>query len=236
MPGEALTWEARDLRRTFRRGGEEVRALDGLALAIEPGELVAVTGPSGCGKTTLLHVLALLDADFEGTLRFRGVDVRALKPAERTRLRLTGVGLVFQNFHLLTALDARGNAALPHWRLHGDRRAALRRATALLEELGLGDRLRHPVGKLSGGEMQRVALARALANDPPVLLADEPTGNLDAANGAALVAGVAALAAEGRSVVAVTHDPALVAAAARRITMRYGRVAADERARGPEAS
>lgn len=222
-----MLYELEDVRRRFERGSAEVRALDGLTLSVAEGELVAVTGPNGCGKSTLLHVLALLDAGFEGQARFRGRTLAGLPPRARAALRLAEIGMVFQSFHLLTALDARDNVALPHWRLHGSQQAARRRAEELLTELDLGHRLRHPVGRLSGGEMQRVALARAQVNDPPVLLADEPTGHLDAVSARAILALFARIHAGGRTILVVTHDPDMLSAASRVITLRYGRVAHD---------
>ena len=219
-----MLYEARALRRVFPSDGEVLRALDGVDLAVETGELLAVTGPNGCGKTTLLHVLALLDPAYEGTLRFQGRDVAAMTAGERTRLRGEAIGLVFQRFHLLPWLNARDNAALPHWRRHGDRRAARRQAEALLERMGIADRRRQKVWRLSGGEQQRVALARALVNDPPVVLADEPTGNLDAAATVQITRLFEELVAEGRTVVTVSHDRELIAAATREVRLRYGRV------------
>jgi ABC-type lipoprotein export system ATPase subunit len=220
-------YSAERLRRVHRRGDSEVVALDEISLQIDAGEYVAVAGPSGCGKTTLLHVLGLIDPDFTGTLRFRGQRVEGCAPAERACLRLGTIGFVFQAFHLLTSLDVRDNVALPHWRLHGDRRAARERAEVLLRELKLEHRLRHDPSRLSGGEMQRAAIARALVNDPPLILADEPTGNLDAKSTRSVLEIFAHLWTSGRTLVVISHDPEVVTRARRVLVLRYGRLSVD---------
>jgi macrolide transport system ATP-binding/permease protein len=222
-----MLYAARGLRRVFQSGTKEVRALDGLSLTVDAGTLVAVAGPSGCGKTTLLHVLGLLDAGFEGEVALEGQDVRALSAAARARLRMARIGLVFQSFHLLPSLDVRHNVALPHWKLHGDRKRALARADELLTELHLHERLTHDTTRLSGGEMQRVAIARALVNDPAVLLADEPTANLDAESTEAVVRLLQRAHARGAAVIVSSHDPEMIAHARRVIRLRYGRVVED---------
>jgi putative ABC transport system ATP-binding protein len=215
-----------DVSRTFQTRAGPVRALDGISLRIDEGEKCAFAGPSGSGKSTLLALLGLLDGDFTGSLFMRGRAIAGLSSAERARLRLAEVGLVFQSFHLLPALDVRRNVALPHWKLFGDEKRALARAESLLAELGLEHRARHDVTRLSGGEMQRVAIARALVNEPRVVLADEPTANLDAESAAAVVALLERAHAGGAILVVCTHDSDLLAAFPRVVRLRRGKVVA----------
>ncbi|WP_321168695.1 ABC transporter ATP-binding protein [Halorubrum distributum] len=185
-------------------GGEPVVALDDVDFAVRPGEFVAVVGPSGSGKSTLLNVLGLLDDPTAGRRLLDGTDVTNLSVAERTRARKESIGFVFQDFHLLPTLTAVENVAMPTAFDPGD---ASDRAADLLARFGLGDRLDHEPSELSGGQKQRVAIARALINEPAVLLADEPTGNLDTETGEAILAEFERVKAEGVAVVAVTHDP-----------------------------
>ncbi|WP_276075639.1 ABC transporter ATP-binding protein [Polyangium mundeleinium] len=220
-----LLYELASVTRTFRTPGLEVRALEDVSFTLAEGELVAIAGPSGSGKSTLLAVLGLLDADVSGEVTMRGQSVRRMTSRERARARLEGIGLVFQTFHLLPALDVRHNVALPHWKLHGHHGRALARAEALLAELGLEARIRHDVTRLSGGEMQRVAIARALVNDPAVVLADEPTANLDEASAGAVVSLLRRANARGAAVVVCTHDTELLASFPRVLRMRHGRMA-----------
>jgi len=185
-------------------GGEPVVALDDVDFAVRPGEFVAVVGPSGSGKSTLLNVLGLLDDPTAGRRLLAGTDVTNLSVAERTRARKESIGFVFQDFHLLPTLSAVENVAMPTAFDPGD---ASGRAADLLTRFGLGDRLDHEPNELSGGQKQRVAIARALINEPAVLLADEPTGNLDTETGEAILAEFERVKSEGVAVVAVTHDP-----------------------------
>ncbi|SDF21542.1 putative ABC transport system ATP-binding protein [Halorubrum xinjiangense] len=185
-------------------GGEPVVALDDVDFAVRPGEFVAVVGPSGSGKSTLLNVLGLLDDPTAGRRLLDGTDVTSLSVAERTRARKESIGFVFQDFHLLPTLTAVENVAMPTAFDPGD---ASDRAAALLGRFELGDRLDHEPSELSGGQKQRVAIARALINEPAVLLADEPTGNLDTETGEAILREFERVKAEGVAVVAVTHDP-----------------------------
>ncbi|MFB6249049.1 MAG: ABC transporter ATP-binding protein [Salinibacter sp.] len=198
--------QLRGVTKTYRRGGAPVRALRDVSLTIPEGAFVGVVGPSGSGKTTLLHLLAALDQPSTGTIRVGDWTLGALDEAARARYRRSMVGLVFQEFHLVPTMTARENVALPLL-LAGvppDERAP--RARRVLETVGLGDRTDHRPAELSGGEQQRVATARALVGDPPLLLADEPTGNLDAGTGARIVDLLARLRREdGRTVVVVTH-------------------------------
>jgi ABC-type lipoprotein export system ATPase subunit len=225
-PREVLI-AAEGVERRYRAGERVVHALRGVSLAIHRGEFVAIVGASGSGKSTLLHLLGAVDAPDAGRVRFEGRDITRLADAEATRLRLLRVGLVFQRFYLMPTLTALENVMLPM--AEAGRPAAARRARAaeLLDYVGLADRAAHRPSQLSGGEQQRVAVARALANEPALLLADEPTGELDAATGAALITLLQRLNADGLTCVLVTHDSALAQAAPRVVTMRDGQVLED---------
>ena len=197
--------ELRGVTKRYPGGGAEpVVALDDVDFAVEPGEFVAVVGPSGSGKSTLLNVLGLLDDPTEGRRLLDGTDVTSLSIAERTAARKESIGFVFQDFHLLPTLTAVENVALP---TAFDPSDASDRAADLLDRFGLGDRLDHEPSELSGGQKQRVAIARSLINEPAVLLADEPTGNLDTDTGESILAEFERVKREGVAVVAVTHDP-----------------------------
>jgi putative ABC transport system ATP-binding protein len=204
--------------------GAAVHALRGVSLAIEPGEFVAVAGPSGCGKSTLLQVIGGIDSPTSGSVELMGTPLEALSDRELTRLRLTRLGFIFQRFHLLPVLTARENVELPMSEagVRGPERRA--RATELLEYVGLAQRANHRATQLSGGEMQRVAIARALANRPALILADEPTGELDAATGQEILRLFHRLHADGTTLVVVTHDEALATEAGRVIHMLDGRI------------
>jgi len=205
-----------------------VHAVEDVSLTVEPGELLAVEGPSGSGKTTLLQLLGALDRPTAGTIRFEGGDLRDRSDAELARLRLHTIGFVFQQFNLIPTLNARQNVevAIAPTGVRGRERRE--RALAGLEAVGLAERAGHLPSQLSGGEQQRVAIARALANEPDVLLADEPTGNLDTATGREIVALLERLNAErGVTVLLVTHDPAIAGAASRLVRMSDGRVVQD---------
>ncbi|MCX6903096.1 MAG: ABC transporter ATP-binding protein [Verrucomicrobia bacterium] len=210
------------LTKVYRRGGEEVRALDGVSFAIGRGEFVAIVGPSGAGKTTLLQLIGCMDAPSSGTLHLAGRAIHELTEWERTKARREQIGFVFQHFSLLPTLTVAENVALPALFA---RREAAARVDELLEKVGLWHRRTHRPHELSGGEMQRAALARALINQPQILLADEPTGNLDSATGETVIALFRKLHAEGVSLVVVTHNAALAAAAQRQIELRDGRIA-----------
>jgi putative ABC transport system ATP-binding protein len=216
--------EARGLTRTFQMGAGPVHALRDVSLRIDPGEYVAIQGPSGCGKSTLLHILGCVDTPTGGTLVFDGRPVGALPDAARSAIRLLSIGFVFQRFFLLPMLTASENIDVPQAEA-GVRRAERRRRTAeLLEYVGLAHRAHHRPAQLSGGEAQRVAVARALANHPRLLLADEPTGELDQATGGQIATLLDRVQADGTAVVVVTHDAAIAARAARTLNMRDGRL------------
>jgi putative ABC transport system ATP-binding protein len=225
MAAERL-YEVRGAARFLRRGPATVRALDGVDLDIGAGELVALVGPSGSGKTTLLQLLGALDRASEGTVRFEGDDLGALGDAALADLRLRTFGFVFQQFNLIPTLSAADNVQAAIAPAGVDDDEARVRSLALLDEVGLADRATHLPSHLSGGEQQRVAIARALVKEPRVILADEPTGNLDSATGADVVSLLAGLAsARGTTVIVATHDESLAAIAPRRITVRDGRAA-----------
>ena len=229
--GTAL--EARDVHRSYELDGVSVQALRGVSLRIDPGEYVAIVGPSGSGKSTLMHLLGCLDRPTSGVLRVGGRDVAAMGDTELAALRNRTIGFVFQAFQLLTRTSALDNVGLPLV-YRGVRKAARReRAAAALEAVGLGHRLGHRPGQLSGGEQQRVAIARALVGEPAVLLADEPTGNLDSRSGAEVMGILDRLNTErGVAVVVVTHDHDVAGLARRRIGVRDGLVEYDDTA-GP---
>ena len=218
---------ARELRKDYPMNGEAVHALRGASLTVQPGEYVAIVGPSGSGKSTLLQLVGGIDAPSGGSAEILGTRLETLSDRELTRLRLTRLGFVFQRFHLLPVLTARENVELPMAEagMKGPRRRA--RARELLEYVGLGHREGHRATQLSGGEMQRVAIARALANRPAILLADEPTGELDAATGQQILDLFRRLNADGTTLLVVTHDEHLAAHASRVVHMLDGRIVSD---------
>jgi putative ABC transport system ATP-binding protein len=219
------------VERTYGRpDADRVLALRGIDLVIPPGEYVSVEGPSGCGKTTLLNLLGLLDAPTRGEVRWDGRAVGSRTDRERARLRLEGVGFIFQRFYLLPTLTALENVELPMRALRTPRPERTRRAGELLSEVGLGGRMHAYPHQLSGGEEQRVAVARALANRPGLLLADEPTGELDSANAAGVLDLLDRVRADrDATLVLVTHNPEVARRARRHVTMLDGRVASDRR-------
>jgi putative ABC transport system ATP-binding protein len=216
--------DARSLVREYRMGDEIVHALRGVSLAVQEREYVAIVGPSGCGKSTLLNLLGVIDQPTSGELSIAGERVDRLSDARATEFRLRRIGFVFQRFYLMQALTARENVELPlaEAGMAGTERRD--RALELLDYVGLRKRERHRPSQLSGGEQQRVAIARALANRPALLLADEPTGELDARTGAEMIALFERLNADGTTIVVVTHDEELARAAKRVVHMRDGEV------------
>ena len=216
--------EAARVSRVFAMAAGPVTAVDDVSLRIAPGEHTAIQGPSGCGKSTLLHMLGCVDTASAGTLRFGGEDVARLSDRQRSLLRLTRIGFVFQRFFLLPMLTAAENVELPQAEAGAARADRQRRTRELLEYVGLGARAGHRPSELSGGEMQRVAIARALANRPQLLLADEPTGELDRGTGEQIAALLDRVNADGTALVIVTHDPALAGRSRRILSMRDGRI------------
>ncbi|GAB4103602.1 ABC transporter ATP-binding protein [Micromonospora taraxaci] len=228
MTGAPPAIEAVDVSRTYQLDGVSVEALRGVSLVVQPGDYVALVGPSGSGKSTLMHLLGGLDRPTGGRLVIGGRDVNTLAPPEMATLRNETIGFVFQAFHLLPRTSAVENVALPLVYRGVSARRRRERAAAVLGRVGLGHRLDHRPNQMSGGEQQRVAIARALVTEPTVLLADEPTGNLDSVTGAAVLELLERLNAEsGVALVMVTHDQEVAARARRRITMRDGVVVAD---------
>jgi putative ABC transport system ATP-binding protein len=230
-----LAVDARDVTRVYAMEGMSVTALYGVSLAVPAGDYAAIVGPSGSGKSTLMHLMGGLDRPTSGHLSIGGRDIATLDPVELARLRNTTIGFVFQSFHLLPRTSAVDNVALPL--VYAGQRAKSRRARAAetLERVGLGHRLGHRPNQLSGGEQQRVAIARALVTGPSLLLADEPTGNLDTATGAEILALLENLNAESSvAIVLVTHDNEVAARARHRIRMRDGRIIEETGAPAPE--
>ena len=221
----------RNVRKSYRSGGGMLEVLRGVDLDLEPGAFVAVIGQSGCGKSTLLHLMGLLDTPDSGEVHLDGTRIDNLPATRRDRLRNTAIGMVFQSYHLLPEFDSLENVLAPLLVRHGVvewlrvRSEAKQRACALLERFGLGGRLHHKPRQLSGGEMQRVAIARALMARPRVLLADEPTGNLDEASGTGILDTLCELnQRDGLSIVLVTHDAAIARRADRIVRLVAGHV------------
>jgi putative ABC transport system ATP-binding protein len=216
------------VHKTYATDGGDVRALRGVTLTVEDGEFVALVGPSGSGKSTLMHLLGLLDRPTSGTYRFEGEDVSRLSRTALSALRNRKIGFVFQGSHLLPRQTAWENVAMPLLYAGLPARERKRRALELLARVGLTDRAHHRPNQLSGGQQQRVAIARALVNRPRLLLADEPTGNLDSATGAEILAEFQRLHRDGGlTVVLVTHDPTVAQTAERVVTLRDGQIVGD---------
>jgi putative ABC transport system ATP-binding protein len=230
--GKGSVLRARGLRREYGKGEALVRAVDGVSLDVAAGETVAVMGPSGCGKSTLLHLLGGLDRPTGGEVWLAGQSLGRLGERGLARLRRDAVGFVFQAFHLMDELTAVENVELPALLAGSSPRAARRRAAGLLEQVGLADRARFLPTALSGGQRQRVAIARALVSDPLVVLADEPTGNLDSESTLEVLRLFESLHTAGQTLVIVTHDSRIAATADRLIGMRDGAFADETRLTG----
>jgi putative ABC transport system ATP-binding protein len=224
VPDAALVVRLRDISRTYRRGNVLVPVLREITLDVEPGEWVAILGPSGSGKSTMLNILGLLDRPNSGTYELEGEDVSRLGDTSQARLRNRYIGFVFQSFQLLPRTSALENVATPLLYRAVRRADRLDRARDALEKVGMGPRADHDPGELSGGETQRVAIARALVTDPALLLADEPTGNLDTASGADVMALLSELHQQGRTIVMITHEPSVADLADRRLALHDGQL------------
>ncbi|MCS7174621.1 MAG: ABC transporter ATP-binding protein [Pseudothermotoga sp.] len=217
-----------NVRKIYRMGDNEVRALDGVSLTVEEGEFLIVMGPSGSGKSTLLHVMGCLDKPDDGEIYIDSTPVSKLNDNQLARIRNKMIGFVFQQFNLLPRLTALENVELPMIYAGVPRQLRRNRAKELLELVGLGDRMHHKPTQLSGGQMQRVAIARALANKPAVLLADEPTGNLDSKSGEEILKIFSDLNSEGQTIIVVTHDPDVAKRGDRIVRMRDGKIVSEE--------
>jgi putative ABC transport system ATP-binding protein len=222
------TIDVREVTKTYSLGDVKVEALRGVSFTIDPGEYVAIMGPSGSGKSTLMNLLGCLDRPTAGNYRLDGSDVSTLDDDALAAIRLRKLGFVFQGFNLLARTSALKNVALPLFYAGLSSRTRNARAAERLREVGLGERLDHKPSELSGGQQQRVAIARALVNDPSVLLADEPTGNLDSQTSLEIMGLFHDLNATGRTIIMVTHDEDVARHAKRVIRVRDGRIVADQ--------
>lgn len=217
--------ELRNVSKIYHLGGEEIRALDDLSLDIEAGEFISIIGPSGSGKSTLMHILGCLDTPSRGTLKLDGTEIQNASKKELARIRNEKIGFVFQFFNLLPKLNVIQNVELPMIYSGVSARDRYDRAMGALKLVGLENRGKHRPMQLSGGQQQRVAIARALVNNPKIVFADEPTGNLDSHTGEAILTLFRKLSEEGRTIALVTHDPEIAAVTPRRIEIRDGKVA-----------
>lgn len=226
--------ELKDIRKTYKLGGETIHALDGVSLDIDAGEFLSIIGPSGSGKSTLMHILGCLDSPSSGTMQLDGMMIQNASQSQLASIRNKKIGFVFQFFNLLPKLSVMQNVELPM--IYGSVSAKERRERSMrsLEMVGLENRSKHRPSQLSGGQQQRVAIARALVNDPRIIFADEPTGNLDSHTGEAILELFHELHRKGRTIALVTHDPEIAAVTPRKIEIRDGKIAdqVDERLAG----
>jgi len=230
---EALAVEVKGVRKTYHLRGEDVHALRGIDLKVPHGEYLSVMGPSGSGKTTLFNMIGGIDSPTEGSVLIDGVDISGVRPNQMAWLRCRKIGYIFQTFNLIPVLTARENVALPMIFLGISREERSDKAEELLKIVGLGDRVDHRPNELSGGQQQRVAIARALANDPAIILADEPTGNLDLNTGFAIVQLLYRLKVErGTTIICATHDLKMIDISDRVVFLRDGEIENIERRRG----
>jgi putative ABC transport system ATP-binding protein len=217
----------RDVRKIYRMEAQQVAALDGVSFDVRAGELIAITGPSGSGKSTLMHLLGCLDRPTSGTFTLEGRDISRASQNERAHIRNRRIGFVFQAFNLLPRFNVLQNIELPLMYAGSDRHARRAKALATVELVGLSDRAHHLPQQLSGGQRQRAAIARALINDPAIILADEPTGNLDTKTGEQILSLFEQLHDQGRTILIVTHDHDIASHALRRIALRDGLIVED---------
>ncbi|WP_028992113.1 ABC transporter ATP-binding protein [Thermoanaerobacter thermocopriae] len=218
----------RNLTKIYKMGENEVRALDGINLDIEKGEFVSIVGQSGSGKTTLMNIIGCLDVKTSGEYFLNGIDTSKLSDNQLADLRCSEIGFVFQNFNLLQKMTALENVELPMIYKGVPTKERRQRAEMLLEMVGLKERMHHRPNELSGGQQQRVAIARALANNPHLILADEPTGNLDSKSGSEIMKIIKELNERGNTVVLITHDPNIAAQAKRIVKIKDGRILENE--------
>src|SRR6266851_4921602 len=216
--------ELRNVCKIYHLGGEEIRALDGVSLDIEPGEFISIIGPSGSGKSTLMHILGCLDSPTSGTIKLDGTMIHDASPRELARIRNRKIGFVFQFFNLLPKLNVLQNVELPMVYSGLPARKRRERAMEALQMVEMENRARHRPMQLSGGQQQRAAIARALVNHPKIVFADEPTGNLDSHTGEVILELFRTLSQEGRTIALVTHDPEIAAVTPRRIEIRDGKI------------
>lgn len=214
--------ELKDIEKLYLRGSEKVYALRGVSFSTMPGDFISITGPSGSGKTTLLHLIGCLDKPTKGVIKIDGVEVENMKESDLLMIRRQKIGFVFQQFYLIPGLSVLENVMLPL--IFARKKKGLDKITSIIETVGLKDRIYHNPNQLSGGEMQRVAVARALINDPEVLLADEPTGNLDTENSEKIFELLMSLNSKGLTVIMVTHNHELAGRAKRIIRLKDGRI------------
>jgi putative ABC transport system ATP-binding protein len=229
--GEALI-QLSDVTKIYPMGSTEVHALDGVSMGVLPGEYVAIMGPSGSGKSTMMNIIGCLDTPSGGSYRLRGLEIRDRDDDELARIRNQEIGFIFQTFNLLPRADALHNVELPLIYAGRPKRERRGRATEMLEMVGLGDRMHHKPNELSGGQRQRVAVARALVNQPSIVLADEPTGNLDTKTGEEILGLLREIHARGNTVIVVTHEVDIAARSDRIIRLRDGRIESDRSAPG----
>ncbi|HSI85091.1 MAG: ABC transporter ATP-binding protein [Candidatus Methylacidiphilales bacterium] len=221
--------EMKQVKKHYRMGGSLVHALDGVDLSIMSGDFVAIVGPSGSGKSTLMHLLGFLDQPTSGEILFEGRDVSRITPNERARIRSEKIGFVFQSFNLLPRLSVKQNVLLPHYYRKSPDPGATERAIEALATVGMSERQHHRPNQLSGGQRQRVAIARALTNNPSLILADEPTGNLDSNTASSILDLFTGLNERGRTVVIVTHDPNVARRTRRQLHVNDGKIFSDIR-------
>jgi putative ABC transport system ATP-binding protein len=217
--------ELSNLTKRYKRGSEEIHALDGVSLTIERGEFLSITGASGSGKTTLMNIIGCIDNPTEGGIKIENTDVSNLPQSELTKVRRDTLGFVFQQFYLIPTLTASENVQVPGLFAHNSQRE--KRAEELLNLVGLGNRIHHLPSQMSGGEMQRVAIARALINSPKILLADEPTGNLDSKNAKIIFDTFKKLNDNGLTIIVVTHSEELAKTAKRMVSIKDGKIITD---------
>jgi len=222
-----IVLEMSGIKKTYQMGAITVDALQGIDLVVREGERLSITGPSGSGKSTLLHILGLLDRPSEGLMRIGGTDISTLTDDKLSYFRGKKIGFIFQAFHLVPSLSALENTALPMMFYGVPRSQREKRATDALESLGMGDRIHHLPSELSGGQRQRVAIARSLVNNPSILLADEPTGNLDSKSGEDVLKVFDKLHKDGRTLIVVSHDSHIASKSPRQVKLKDGQIVSD---------